>query len=494
MLRSLLVLSVLVPGLVAAVASSYWALMMYLWYALFRPQDWLWIDINSLRLSLVIGVVMMVRSLTSGVFPNVTNPLTLGMALLVVSSIVTNTTAVRPDIGWIWIDYLFRLALSSLMVAAIATDGKRLYGILTVICASMGFHAAKAGLAFILTAGRARFDQGLSGAFVDNNGYALGTVMIMPLLLVSAQNVDLVYQGKLHKWIRRGLYAATTLCAFTVIGTYSRGGFLALSAGVFVYIMLQKRRFTALAGCVAALAIVLAVVPIPERYYERLSTIKSYDSNKGEDVEGARESAQSRPHFWRVGLLMVAAHPLGVGLKQYEAAYDLFDFSFGRYGHHRAVHNSHVQVLAELGYFGLAVWIVLWVYAYFACMRIRWRSRAVHLSPQHQRLFYTMANGLLTSMTGFIVGGSFLSLAYNDLTWLTFGMVAGLDRLSARLSEAPADAPVIAVAVAAAPARVLEPVAAAALVPAAARALDVDVPVAFRAVASYGAGDAGGRR
>jgi putative inorganic carbon (hco3(-)) transporter len=291
--------------------------------------------------------------------------------------------------------------------------------------------------------------------------------MIMPLLLVSAQNVDLVYQGKLLKWIRSGLYSATALCAFTVIGTYSRGGFLALSAALLVYILLQKRRFTALAGCAAAVTIFLAVVPIPQRYYERLSTIKSYDSNRGEDVEGARESAQSRPHFWRVGLLMVAAHPLGVGLKQYEAAYDLFDFSFGRYGHHRAVHNSHVQVLAELGYFGLTVWIGLWAYAYFACMRIRWRSRAAHLSPEHQRLFLTMANGLLTSMTGFIVGGSFLSLAYNDLTWLTFGMVAGLDRLSARLSEAPA----------------------AEAVP----EIGVSVPIAFRAVTSYATIDAGGR-
>src|SRR2546421_86915 len=137
MLRSLLVLSILVPGLVAALASSYWALLMYLWFALFRPQDWLWIDITSLRVSMVLGVMLM------------------------------------------------------------------------------------------LTAGRARFDQGLSGAFVDNNGYALGTVMIMPLLLVSAQNIDLVYSGPLLKWIRRAFYASVPLCAFTVIGTYSRGGFVA---------------------------------------------------------------------------------------------------------------------------------------------------------------------------------------------------------------------------------------------------------------------------
>jgi hypothetical protein len=40
-------------------------------------------------------------------------------------------------------------------------------------------------------------------------------------------------------------------------------------------------------------------------------------------------------------------------------------------------------------------------------------------------------------MVGFLVGGSFLALALNDVTWLTFGMVAAVDRLSVNLCEAP---------------------------------------------------------
>jgi len=468
MLRSLLVLSILVPGLVAALASSYWALLMYLWFALFRPQDWLWIDITSLRVSMVLGVVLMVRSVTTGILPNITNPITLGMLLLVGSSIVTQSDAVRPDIGWNWIDVFSRLVLSCMMVVALAGDAKKLFGVLTVICGSMGFHASKAGLMFMLTAGRARFDQGLSGAFVDNNGYALGTVMIMPLLLVSAQNIDLVYSGPLLKWIRRAFYASVPLCAFTVIGTYSRGGFVALSAAVLTFILLQRRRFTAMAGLVAFIALFLAVVPIPQRYFDRLQTIRTYNQETHEDAEGARESAQSRPHFWRVGLLMVAAHPLGVGLKQYEAAYDTFDFSFGRYGHHRAVHNSHVQVLAELGYFGAIVWLGIFAYAYLACMRVRARANNENMAPDVKRFLLTMANGLLTSMTGFAIGGAFLSLAYNDLTWLTFGMVAALDRISTQLCEEP----------------VAQPVA----------SLGAAVPLAFRAVPSYRAMNAEGHR
>jgi hypothetical protein len=34
-------------------------------------------------------------------------------------------------------------------------------------------------------------------------------------------------------------------------------------------------------------------------------------------------------------------------------------------------------------------------------------------------------------VAGFLVGGSFLSSALNDLTWLTFALVAALDRLAA---------------------------------------------------------------
>jgi len=459
MLRSLLVLAVLVPGFFAALMDGYAGLLMYLWFALFRPQDWLWIDITSLRLSMVLGIIMVGRSLLSGVAPNVTHPLTIGVSLMVLSSIITQTSAVRPDIGWIWIDFLFRLALSCMMLVALARDAKKLYGVLAVICLSLGFHAAKAGLAFILTAGGTRFDDGLSGSFVDNNGYALGTVMILPMLLVTAQNIELVYDGKYLKWVRRGLYATVPLCIFTVLGTYSRGGFLAFTAALLTFIMLQRRRFTALAGLLAFFTIVLAVVPLPQKYVDRLSTIRTYDQADDEDPEGARESAKSRTHFWQVGIAMAMSKPLGVGIKQYEAAYDRYDFLHGKYGHKRAIHSAHLQVLAELGFVGAFLWLAMFACAFFACMRVRARAGDERLRPPLRRFLLTAANGLMASMAGFIIGGAFLSLAYNELTWLTFAIVAALDRLSVQLALEPETEP----------AEVAIP----------------EVPLAFRAVGSY---------
>src|SRR3954453_582588 len=450
MFRSLFILAILVPGFVAALRNRYIALLMYLWFALFRPQDWLWIDITSLRLSMVLGVVLLVPALFTGMMPDVTHPLSIGMAMFLTSGLISQVTAVRPEIGWQWIDFLLRLFLACMLLVRLSSsDGKRLVGVVAVIGGSLGFHAAKAGLAFVIGGGT-RFADGLAGAFVDNNGYALGTVMIIPLLVAAAQNVDLfVPEGWMQVWARRAFYAAVPLCMFAVVGTYSRGGFLALMAASLVFMLLQRRRFTALAVVAATGLVLLTVVPIPQSYLDRLETIQTY-KEVGED------SALSRPHFWRVGFNMGLRNPFGVGLRQYEAAYDKYDFLNGRFGRGRAVHSAHVQVFAELGFLGAVVWCAMFAYAFYACLLVRARSRLPHIPADQARMLFTLANALLTSMTGFVGGGAFLALALNDLTWLTFAMVAALERLSLSTCEQPVTQPA-----------------------------PFEIPLAFRAVASF---------
>src|SRR6187200_1112198 len=150
MLRTLLVFAILVPGIVLSLRSRYVALLMYLWFAMFRPQDWMWIDVTPLRLSLVLGLLLIVPAVLSGRFPNMTHPLTLGMILFLGSASMTQAVAVRPDIGWAWIDFLVRLFLASMMIVTCARDIRQVMGVIAVIGGSLGFHAAKAGVAFVL--------------------------------------------------------------------------------------------------------------------------------------------------------------------------------------------------------------------------------------------------------------------------------------------------------------------------------------------------------
>jgi probable O-glycosylation ligase (exosortase A-associated) len=345
----------------------------------------------------------------------VTHPLSVGSILFLLASALAQYDAVDPAIGWMWIDYFARLLLVCLIAVRLVNTPQRMVGAVAVIGASFGFHAAKAGLASLLGGGL-RFSEGLSGAFVDNNGYALGTVMILFFLIAAAQNVQ-------RRTLKLVLFAAVPLSAFTVVSTFSRGGFLALAASLAIFAALQRRRIGFSVSLAGIVVLALAVAPVPAGYAERIDSIQNYDEN--EDV-----SALGRTHFWRVAIDMALDRPLGVGLRNYEAAYDQYDFSGGRYGQQRSVHSSHLQVLAETGFVGATVYVALFVYALVVALRVRARARRPSIAPDVRYFLFTTANALIASMVGFLVGGSFIALALNDLTWLTFALVAALDRLS----------------------------------------------------------------
>ena len=191
--------------------------------------------------------------------------------------------------------------------------------------------------------------------------------------------------------------------------------------------MFSRRKLAAL--LVLALAsLAIPFVPLPAGYTERLGTIRSYE-------EQNETSALSRLHFWEVAVEIAVDNPLGVGLFNFEQVYDRYDFLRGEFGRRRSVHSSHFQVLSELGWDGLLTWMFLFTMAFWTAFRIRSRARSSRLSPEDQRLFLSIANGIIASMAAFLVGGAFIALALNDLTWLTFSLLASADILSRQLCQ-----------------------------------------------------------
>jgi len=419
-LRAILVFSILGVGLIAALYSRFAALLLYLWFALFRPQAFLWFDIFGWQLSLWIGALLVGSCFVSATLPNVTHPISIGTILFLCAALLAQANAFDPVMGWIWLDYLFRLILVSLLAVTLISTQRRFLWTVGVIAGSFGFYSAKAGLASLLGGG-VRFFDGLAGAFIDNNSYAVGAAMVMPLLIAAAQNMP--RESVAAKLTRTAFFAAVPLSAMLIISTFSRAGFLALIATMLVFILLQRSRWLILSVTVVTLAIVVPFIPLPEGYVDRLETIRTYE-------EIGEDSALGRLHIWRVAVDMVEANPFGVGLRNFESAYDRYDFLGGTFGRRRAVHNSHLQVLAETGFFGLFVYLSLFAYSLVAVWRIRRGAWGGSVPPESHRFFYTVSNALIASMAAFVVGGAFISLALNDITWLTFALVASLDRLA----------------------------------------------------------------
>jgi putative inorganic carbon (HCO3(-)) transporter len=364
---------------------------------------------------------LIVRSIVAGKFPNMSHGLSVGMLLFLLTGLIAQFGAANADVGWEWIDSFARLTLVSLFMVALTDTHRRFLLTVLVIAGSLGFYTIKAGLISLLGGGL-RFGQGLAGAYTDNNAYALAAVMIMPLLLALSQNIP--DEWRFRKWLVWGLRIGIPLTCFSAISTFSRGGLLALSAATITYVMLfSKRRFATIAGLALIVLVAMPLVPLPAGYTERMQTIVTY-----EDV--GEESAVSRLHFWAVAWEMAKDQPLGVGMRNFDYAYDQYDFLQGRFGHQRAVHNSHLEVLTEQGFLGFFIWIAMFTMAFRRCARMRRIADKELAGTAEGRFIRTMAAALVVSMIAFLVGGTFIALALNELTWMTFALVAALDRIT----------------------------------------------------------------
>ncbi len=418
-MRSLFVVILIAIGFTGSIFSRHIGLLTYVWFSLFRPVDWIYWNLVPFRLSLVSGLLLLVPSLLSGILPNLTHPLSLMTALMLGITLVAQTTSyLNPD--WGWVDQFARLVVVSTLAVSLLTTRERISQFVAVMAGSFAFFSAKAGVVALVSGG-VQFSEGQAGTFVDNNGYAMAVNMAIPLMAVTGTTLAGKHIPYL-KQIRLGFLLAIPLSVFTVIGTMSRAGLLALGTLALILALLQRRPLLWTAGLAVAGILTYNFAPMPEGYLERVETITTYR----EIGEG---SALSRLHFWRIAVKMAAANPLGVGLRQYDRAYDDHDDSGGAYGFTRAVHNSHLQVLSELGYAGFALWILTFLYALASGLRIRFTAAKLPGLTDEERTFYvSMATALVASMCAFIVGGTFIAAASNELTWLTFAGLAALQR------------------------------------------------------------------
>jgi putative inorganic carbon (HCO3(-)) transporter len=413
MIRTAIVAICFLIGIGATIRSRFGALMFYVWFAIFRPTDYLWFSITEYRPSFLVGLTLVASSAATGVLPLTSHPLWVGSLLFWFFALVAQQFAVVPDLAFSWLIALGIMIVVSALIVRLTTAQGKIYALVAVMAGSFAFFAAKAGL-FSLMSGGARYGEGLgTGAFTDNNAYALGCAMVVPLLLAVGQTTQ-------AKWARYGWWAAALLTGFTVISTFSRGGFLALGSTALVFVLLQPRAIRKLVVAAALAMVAAAVVPIPEGYLDRLQTIDNYD-------EIQEESALSRLHVWSVALSIARDHPMGIGLWNFESVYDRYDPSEGEFGRSRAVHNSHLEALVETGWVGGAVWEALILGGIYTA----WRTRKRAIAMGDRGVFIRrMADGFITSQVAFFVGGTFIAMAYNDLTWLGLGCVAALDRIA----------------------------------------------------------------
>jgi probable O-glycosylation ligase (exosortase A-associated) len=207
-----------------------------------------------------------------------------------------------------------------------------------------------------------------------------------------------------RRWVRIGIIGGMVLVAIAVLGTFSRGGLLAIAAmGGWLWL---KSRHKLVIAVLAILLIPPVLQFMPERWHARMSSIENYQEDN---------SSMQRLHAWSTAWNLARDRPFtGAGFDCFTPA------MFARWGtpekygqqpgHWHDSHSIWFRVLAEHGFIGLGLYLLFW----FAVWRTG--TRVIKLSRYRPDLKWAkeLASMCQVSLIGFWAGGTFINIQYWD--------------------------------------------------------------------------------
>ena len=297
---------------------------------------------------------------------------------------------------------LFKIFLMLLVTLMLIRGRKQIDYLVWVLALSVGFYGVKGGIWTVLQGGGERVWGPTGSVIAGNNELAVGLVITIPLLFYLRTTALAT-----RKWIRYGLVFAIITCAFSIVGSHSRGAFLAVIAAAGMLSM--KSRHPVVLAVIGATALLGMFAFMPEKWVARMWTIETM----GEDM-----SAGSRLLTWQTLWNMALDRPItGAGFET--ALREIFD----RYAPVPMLayspHSTYFQALGEHGFVGLGIYLLL--------VLVTWR-RATFLATLSVRTpGMEWADPLMrmvqVSLLGFLVGGAFLNLLHWDFPYYLMGLV-----------------------------------------------------------------------
>jgi putative inorganic carbon (hco3(-)) transporter len=276
-----------------------------------------------------------------------------------------------------------------------------------------------------------------SGSY-DPNDLAYVLLSTLPLALAFALTAR-----TRAKRLTNAAVCAVLLLALLL--TSSRGGLVGLVAMLAALVLLPLRRppsggywlpqirrprnriVLPLVGLLCASTLAWPYLPAETR--ERLSSVLQLSSDYNMDTT----NRDSRSAIWTRGLTAAVRRPVGYGVD----TFPMVDVHMG--GKFRAPHNSYLEVLVELGFLGLPLFIRMYVLSWRALQTVRQSLLAVAPSEERDQVL-VFARMLQVALVGNAVSGFFLSMSYNLLLWVLFATVIAcvsvVDSISATAAAA----------------------------------------------------------
>jgi probable O-glycosylation ligase (exosortase A-associated) len=402
-----------------AMQSAHIGVLLWVWVALLSPNDLLYgfmagVPFNKIVAASTFCLMIISREKKS---PYVDATLLLLLLLAVTATISWWNGLVATDESNELYQKLIKEIVLAFVITVVMTTRHRLHMLVLTVALSLGFLAVKEGLISILTAGGHKIIG--SGAVGDNNSLATALLMVIPLMYYLAR-----YSAV--RTLRIGLLAAAALGLITVIMTFSRGGFVGLMVLGLFAIRYSRNKLVGLAAVAAACCLIYTLAP--ESWFERLNTISDASNDS---------SFMGRVVAWKISWLLAMDRPFfggGMHAVQFQAVWDAYRPLLPSLAFiptppadiiPHAAHSIYFEVLGDLGFVGLGLFISLLSVAFWNC---RWIARNARHDPT-LAWAADLAKLSQISLVIYVVTGAALSMGYFELIYILLAVLSRCRRI-----------------------------------------------------------------
>jgi putative inorganic carbon (hco3(-)) transporter len=327
-----------------------------------------------------------------------------GLALLGFSALAFASVAwsVHPELTRFTGIELLKLTAIYLTIINVITSGRRL----ALMCGAMVLGSIVTSIGVIdwyrtgvdMVEG---FRSRWVGVYADPNHMAMNMAVVVPLAVAFLARKE-------SGWLLRAACAlAAVLAVVAIVLSHSRGGFIGLSVAMGVWAIREKRRIQAVVvGGLLALGLVLFA---PKSFWQRNETVTSFHQDA---------SAMGRVYAWQVASRISLDKPLlGVGAGGFRFAWPLYAPPEARQAY--VAHNIFLDVIGELGFVGLALFLVFaggatgGAFAASKDAQMGWLARA-----------------LAASMAGYLICDLFSGYILSAHLYVLFGLAASAQRIA----------------------------------------------------------------
>ena len=398
-MRDLLLAGIMAWLVIRALIHPWIGIMAWTWVSIMNPHKLSW-TLELLPIAAIVGGATLI-----GLFISKDRRqffVTPETALLIAFTLwmcVTLPFSIFVDASMPMWNRVMKINFMILVSMMVLYSKKHIMTFVWVVTGSLAFYGVKGGAFTILTGGNHKV-WGPEGTFIEgNNEVALALVMIIPLL-------RFIQLTSTSVWLRRGMTVSMVLCAAAALGSHSRGALLAIGAMGLVLWLRTDRKFVM---AVMLAVVTLVLVPfMPDEWFSRMGTIKSYDSDA---------SAMGRINAWYMAWNLASKNLFGGGYFMWTGPVFVIYAPVTDDVH--AAHSIYFQVLGEHGFVGLFLFMTMWLLVWLKAGRLRSVAKG---NPQTQWVS-DLGSMCQVSLVGYAVGGAFLSLAYYDLPYNVLIMV-----------------------------------------------------------------------